>query len=143
MYNKPTFLELTYKDKEFTNRKVHVRFDQIILFGADKYGGTLITLSKDIDYDDGPSLIVIETVDEILEMITGPPEISGGWLPIETAPRDGTYVLLAGPSGYITTPLRAHVGRWGTTYKENRWITHSNDDFTDDGEEPTLWMPLP
>jgi hypothetical protein len=65
------------------------------------------------------------------------------WLSIETAPRDGTFVLLAGPSGYTTTPLRAHVGRWGTTYKANRWITHSNDDFTDDGEEPMLWMPLP
>jgi hypothetical protein len=64
-----------------------------------------------------------------------------GWRPIETAPRDGTYILIAGPSGYITTPLRVHVGRWGTTYQE--WITHDNSDFTDDGEEPTLWMPLP
>lgn len=63
--------------------------------------------------------------------------------PIETAPRNGTFMLLFGPSGYVSTPLRCHVGCWGTTYKINRWLTHSGDDFTDDGEAPTHWTPLP
>lgn len=62
------------------------------------------------------------------------------WRPISSAPRDGTYVLLAGPSGHVTTPLRAHVGRWGGSFRPDRWITH---DDTDDGAPPTLWMPLP
>jgi hypothetical protein len=66
-----------------------------------------------------------------------------GWQPIDTAPKDGSYVLLAAPSGYSTTPLRMHVGRWGLTFRPDRWITHDNTDFTDDGCKPTLWRPLP
>lgn len=65
------------------------------------------------------------------------------WLLIETAPRDGTFILLAGDSGYVGTPLRVSVGRQIPNYKIGRWLTHSGDAFTDDGEEPTLWMPLP
>jgi hypothetical protein len=65
------------------------------------------------------------------------------WQPISTAPRDGSYMIIAGPSGYTTTPLRAEICRWGTTFRVNRWINHANDDFTEGGEEPTLWMPLP
>lgn len=65
------------------------------------------------------------------------------WRPIATAPRDGTYIIVAGPSGYTTTPLRAEICRQCPDYKAGRWITHSNDDFTDGGEVPTLWMPLP
>lgn len=72
------------------------------------------------------------------------------WLPIATAPRDGTLVLLAGPSGYVSTPLRVEVGRWDApdpkydnlNYKGS-WRTHSNDHFTDGGDEPIYWMPLP
>lgn len=65
-------------------------------------------------------------------------------LPIETAPKDGTYILLFGPSGYTTTPLRCEVGHWDIEYRPlNPWQTHSNDAFTDGGTEPTHWMPLP
>lgn len=64
--------------------------------------------------------------------------------PIETAPRDGTYILLFGPSGYTTTPMRGAVGHYDPEYRPlNPWQTHSNDAFTDDGGEPTHWMPLP
>lgn len=64
--------------------------------------------------------------------------------PIETAPRDGTWVLLFGPSGYTTTPLRCEVARWYPSYRPlNPWQNHSNDAFTDGGPEPTHWMPLP
>ncbi len=65
------------------------------------------------------------------------------WRPIEIAPRDGTFIIVAGPSGYVTTPLRVEVCRMRPNYKVGRWINHGNDDFTDGGEEPTLWMPLP
>lgn len=64
------------------------------------------------------------------------------WQPIETAPKDGTYVLLLGDSGYTTTPYRVAVGCWIEGYRDF-WINHSNDAFTDDGEPPTHWMPLP
>lgn len=69
------------------------------------------------------------------------------WQPIETAPRDGSYILLAAPSGYTTTPLRAAVGCWsdGGHYGPSAagWRTHSGDWFTDAGKDATYWMPLP
>lgn len=66
------------------------------------------------------------------------------WLPISTAPRDGTFVLIAGLSGYMTTPLRVAVARYYPEYRPlNPWQTHSNDAFEDDGPEPLFWMPLP
>ena len=65
------------------------------------------------------------------------------WRPIETAPHDGTYILLAGPSGYRTTPLRVEVGHWDEKYRPlNPWQTFSNDAFTDGGEPATHWRPL-
>ena len=64
--------------------------------------------------------------------------------PISTAPRDGTYILLFGDSGYTTTPLRCEVGHYDPEYRShNPWQTHSDDAFTDGGELPTHWLPLP
>ena len=64
--------------------------------------------------------------------------------PIETAPRDGTYILLFGKSGYTTTPLRCQVGHYDADYRPlNPWQTHSNDAFTDGGKEPIYWAPIP
>lgn len=66
------------------------------------------------------------------------------WQPIETAPKDGTWVLIAGPSGYSTTPLRAEVGRYYPQFRPlNPWQTHADDAFTDGGPGPTHWIPLP
>ena len=69
--------------------------------------------------------------------------------PIETAKKDGSWILLFGPSGYITTPLRAHVCQWVKfdPYRrkdalEGFWRTTSGDWFTSDGGDPTHWMPL-
>lgn len=61
--------------------------------------------------------------------------------PMSTAPVDGSYILLAGPSGYINTPLRFEAGRWCDD--KSRWVTHAGDDFTEGGPEPTHWYPLP
>lgn len=64
--------------------------------------------------------------------------------PIETAPKDGTYIILFGPSGYTTTLWRCEVGHYDPDYRpKNPWQTHSNDAFTDGGEAPTHWLPLP
>ena len=71
-------------------------------------------------------------------------DLFGIWHPIESAPRDGTWILLAGPSGYTTTPLRAEVGRYYPQYRPLQpWQTHANDSFTDGGPLPTHWHPLP
>jgi len=64
------------------------------------------------------------------------------WMPISTAPLDGTYVLLRGPSGYSTTPYRVSVGAWIADFRDD-WVNHANDRFTDGGSRPTHWMPLP
>ncbi len=64
------------------------------------------------------------------------------WLPIKTAPRDGRFILLAGPSGYTSTNLRVQACRYTEGYR-SPWRTFSNDAFTDDGPEPTHWLPLP
>lgn len=67
-----------------------------------------------------------------------------GWQPIETAPKDGTYILLASPSGMTSTPLRVEVCRYDDWYHPfNPWVNHAGDSFRDGGASPTLWMPLP
>jgi hypothetical protein len=57
-------------------------------------------------------------------------------------PYDGKFYLVAGDSGYTTTPLRVHVARW---YPESSrpWQTHSCDDYRDDGEPPIYYLPQP
>ena len=67
--------------------------------------------------------------------------LSAKWRPIETAPKDGTYVIVAGPSGYGSTPLRCGVCAFVTQAEE--WCTHAHNWWTDSGEDATLWMPLP
>ncbi|MGI9292383.1 MAG: DUF551 domain-containing protein [Pseudomonadales bacterium] len=57
------------------------------------------------------------------------------WQPIETAPKDGTWVLLGGCEfGYIIQTARWYD--WGVQGWE--WGDYSNRGF-----KPTHWMPLP
>lgn len=63
--------------------------------------------------------------------------MTGEWQPIETAPRDGTRVLLYVP------PYGAMCGHnsfnlFGSM--DHRWHCHS---CLDRGAKPTHWMPLP
>jgi hypothetical protein len=60
------------------------------------------------------------------------------WKPIETAPKDGTFILLLCDSGFTTTPYRVVVGRWLKGYRDY-WIDHANDAVTDGGPGPTHW----
>lgn len=98
-------------------------------------------------------LALIQILQELLPEMTQPcpiaeanhptttPRSPGGrGLPINTAPKD-RYVILMGPSGYVTTPWRAETGRWSEDRKG--WVTHANDWFTDGGAPPTHWMELP
>ena len=63
------------------------------------------------------------------------------WQPIETAPKDGTFIIAASPSGYTTTAMRAEICGWSK--RKQTWINHAGDRFTDGGDLPTHWMPLP
>jgi hypothetical protein len=57
-----------------------------------------------------------------------------GWQPIETAPRDGTRVLIvrAQEMGGGSLGMRVGIGKW----KSGKW----QGDCT---QAPTHWMPLP
>lgn len=66
------------------------------------------------------------------------------WQPIESAPRDGTYILLGALSGYNTTPIRVEVCKYDAVYRPRQpWVNHSNDSFMDGGGAPFVWCPLP
>lgn len=91
---------------------------------------------------DLPSILSeIELVVVDLYGATEPIKASADLRPISSAPRDGRYILLAGPSGYTGTPLRFEAGRWEES--RDAWVNHSNDRFTDGGADATHWMTLP
>ena len=64
--------------------------------------------------------------------------LPSGWLPIADAPKDGTWVLVAGPSGYTSSPIRIEVCRFIAPH----WRNHADNLFTDGGDEPTHFLPL-
>jgi hypothetical protein len=73
-----------------------------------------------------------------------------GWRPIETAPKDGTYVLLFFPSRPISDTFTGIVrsGCWGYVEDDDDsdgWYEHPEDDMTQRAGDglPTHWMPLP
>jgi hypothetical protein len=64
--------------------------------------------------------------------------------PMDTAPKDGSYIILAGDSEYNGTPLRYAVCKYDADYRPLQpWVTHSGDSFLDGGRAPLFWMPLP
>ena len=61
---------------------------------------------------------------------------TGGWMPIETAPKDGTHVLL-GVAG--KQPVRGF-------YSGSRWLMHSDGNniiLLTGAHQPTHWRELP
>jgi hypothetical protein len=65
------------------------------------------------------------------------------WQPISTAPKDGTWLLVRGDSGYINGPCRVHIARYQPDYHPwSPWQTSEACDFIDDGGQPTHWAAL-
>jgi hypothetical protein len=64
-----------------------------------------------------------------------------GWQPIETAPKDGTHILLGG----CKNGPSVRIGNWGSGQYNRR--TRSYDPDWADGAGPltgpTHWQPLP
>lgn len=58
------------------------------------------------------------------------------WLPIETAPRDGTWILVAGPD-------QTGAGRMVCRMVAEAWGWESADDGYGAYIQPTHWMALP
>lgn len=80
---------------------------------------------------------------EIIDAPKTLPECGAELWHIGTAPKDGSFIILFGPSGYAGTPLRAEVGHFVESYNACPWRTHSGDAFEDGGLAPTHWLPLP
>lgn len=62
------------------------------------------------------------------------PQIPAGWLSIETAPKDGTIIILAGEFDY-PGDWRIKMGYWDEF--DNRWYLFGGSWI------PKKWMPLP
>ncbi len=63
---------------------------------------------------------------------------------MDTAPKDGTYIILFGESGYSTTPYRCEVCKYDAAYRPLQpWVTFSNDSFLDGGGKIVGWLPHP
>lgn len=63
------------------------------------------------------------------------------WQPIETAPKDGSGVMLLSSSGMVCAPCIWEIGEiseygfWLWWQSEPEWLTEI--------KSPTHWMPLP
>lgn len=66
------------------------------------------------------------------------------WFPIETAPKDGTQVLLLVPNwGKPDQGTHCVVAQWSDdTDDECKWVRDPGDEFSNTWP-PTHWMPLP
>ncbi len=66
-----------------------------------------------------------------------------GWMPIETAPKDGTLIVLGARNGVW---LGKYLPLYGSGYKpENPWSSMllNHDHMAERYTRPTHWMPLP
>lgn len=66
-----------------------------------------------------------------------------GWMPIETAPKDGTLIVLGARNGVW---LGKYLPLYGSGYRpENPWSSMllNHDHMAERYTRPTHWMPLP
>ena len=76
--------------------------------------------------------------------MSSPDTKKGGWQPIETAPTDGTRILVAGGKSQV------HIARWNDdryAQKPGPYFAYESSgrpSVSDDrAAQPTLWQPLP
>lgn len=64
-----------------------------------------------------------------------------GWQPIETAPKDGTHIIVAYAKRYAFASRRiwANIVKWDSTY--NGWVDDETEHFMSD-KMYSHWMPL-
>lgn len=67
-------------------------------------------------------------------------EAAREWLPIETAPKDGTRVLLRSKWGVEIAHYDNECVWLGPG---GHWVTFYNRSDTEEAEHPTHWQPLP
>ena len=79
----------------------------------------------------------------VIPLYTAPPPAVPQWLPIESAPKDGTAILLGSRCG-------AWIGKWKPIYTsgyqpENPWssLMLNHDHMAEKWQTPTHFMPLP
>ena len=74
-----------------------------------------------------------------------PPIQQGEWLPIESAPKDGTKVLGFAPNKLVIDPNFRVVTMWWRKWQDrggDHWCWQSTESGSHI-DEPTHWMPLP
>lgn len=67
----------------------------------------------------------------------------GGWRPIESAPKDGTAILLLYKGHAVEALWECVDSGDGESGKQPAYRWSSEFDFFGYGTEPTHWMPLP
>lgn len=67
---------------------------------------------------------------------------SWDWMPIADAPKDGTQILVRGPSGYTNSKFTYASARFVPDFRDD-WIDESNTRLSDSGLKPTEWRWLP
>ncbi len=72
-----------------------------------------------------------EAIDHVIEVMK-----RGQWIPIESAPKDGTRVLLFAGKWILGTSSVPYIGGWS-----EKWQCFKNELMNDC--KPTHWMPLP
>lgn len=88
------------------------------------------------DYQRGRFDGIIEYA-KAISALKRPAPLDGGWRPIESAPKDGTHVLIADE---ICVSEARYIER-----SEGWWIANTDPTDAHDGQfhNPTHWMPKP
>ncbi len=105
-----------------------------LFYGDDNHECEIVTHSKQ-GYDIGAIALLDEVMGEV------------GWQDIETAPKDGSTVLLYYPYPVDKMDEKISAQYWGESFDEEfRWLDEEGfyiDPENNGGVSPTHWMPLP
>lgn len=82
----------------------------------------------------------IETIQFALEHLAR--SLDEGWQSIETAPKDGTWILAYWPTMKIGEMPCAVFYDEGVYSNPNAWMTVKNNEYGADEVYPTHWMPF-